>query len=163
MNPHPPYQAVAFDTLMALPKASKLGIFAAVLAFTMLGGSWWLQHRSHPGPSGVDNPLPYRYTATGQVTGLTSLGNAGCRVQIRLHQWVSMSAGFTLAEMPQRGQVYSVLANTEQCTALEVALASLGNPNDLKNPRHIYYQVERRSGAWHMTQNPTAPLGCGGL
>lgn len=60
-------------------------------------------------------------------------------MQIELHQWVSLSDGFSLAEIPQKGQLYSVAANPEQCLALEVALASLDDPEDLKSPRHIYY------------------------
>jgi hypothetical protein len=75
-----------------------------------------------------------------------------------------LSDGFALAEMPQRGQLYSVGANLEQCMALEVALASLASSDDLKSPRHIYYQAAQLpSGEWRMTKNPSAPVGCGGL
>ncbi len=131
----------------------------AVLALLGLGSLWLHQHPH------AEQSVPYRsYTATGQVTALQPLGTEGCRVEIRLHQWVSLSDGFTLAEMPQRGQVYTVRASPEQCVALEVALASLGEPEDLQSPRHIYYQAgQLPSGSWHMTTNPTAPVGCGGL
>ncbi len=121
--------------------------------------SLWLR------PQSSDAPNSYRtYTATGQVVNVKALGANGCAVQIRLHQWVSLSDGFTLAEMPQRGQLYSIGADQEQCMALEVALASLASSDDLKSPRHIYYQAAQLpSGEWRMTKNPSAPVGCGGL
>ncbi len=72
----------------------------AVLALLLLAGGWLYPLLR------AENPVPYRsYTATGQITGLKTLGSKGCWVEIRLHQWVSLSDGFTLAEMPQRGQV----------------------------------------------------------
>ncbi|MDW8424976.1 MAG: hypothetical protein RMK51_03510 [Meiothermus sp.] len=125
----------------------------------------WPPKHERPLVSGANNQSPYRtYTATGQVVNVAALGARGCTVQVRLHQWVSLSDGFALAEIPQRGQVYALRANSEQCMALEVALASLGNPDDLKSPRHIYYEAgQMPSGEWRMTKNPSAPLGCGGL
>ncbi len=132
-----------------------LGVIAALAGV----GSLWLR----PQPS--DAPNSYRtYTATGEVVSVKTLGARGCAVRIRLHQWVSLSDGFALAEMPQRGQLYSVGADLEQCMALEVALASLAGSDDLKSPRHIYYQAAQLpSGEWRMTENPTAPVGCAGL
>ncbi|WP_027881737.1 hypothetical protein [Meiothermus rufus] len=139
---------------MTLSTSWKLGGIA-VLALLALG-SWWLHQRAH-----AEKSVPYlSYTATGQVTALQPLGTEGCRVEIRLHQWVSLSDGFTLAEIPQRGQVYTLRASPEQCVALEVALAS----GDQQNPGHIYYQAQQlSSGEWHVTQTPRLPLGCGGL
>ncbi|GEM84883.1 hypothetical protein MHY01S_30490 [Meiothermus hypogaeus NBRC 106114] len=123
--------------------------------------------RSHnnPQPASTDIQSPYRtYTATGQVMNVKAQGANGCAVLVRLHQWVSLSDGFALAEMPQKGQLYTVGASSEQCMALEVALASLGDAEDLSSPRHIYYEAgQLRSGEWRMTRNPSAPVGCGGL
>jgi hypothetical protein len=130
-----------------------------------MGGSQWMRSNGSAPPQSTDAQSPYRtYTATGQVTRVKALGGGGCQVQIKLHQWVSLSNGFTLAEMPQKGQLYWVAADPEQCMALEVALASLGNPEDLESPRHIYYKAGQfRSGVWRMTENPSAPVDCGGL
>lgn len=142
-----------------------LGRGVSALAALAVGGSLWMPSNGSPRPQSADTQSPYRtYTATGQVTNVKPLEAGGCQVQIRLHQWVSLSDGFTLAEMPQKGQLYSVGANAEQCVALEVALASLGDPENLEGPRHIYYTAgQLRSGEWRLTQNPSAPVGCGGL
>lgn len=137
----------------------------SALGALVVGVSLWMPSNGSPRPQSADTQSPYRtYTATGQVTNVVPLGAGGCQVQIKLHQWVSLSDGFTLAEMPQKGQLYSVGANAEQCMALEVALASLGDPEDLESPRHIYYKAgQLRWGEWRMIQNPSAPVGCGGL
>ncbi|MBO1438202.1 hypothetical protein [Meiothermus sp. CFH 77666] len=137
----------------------------ATLVALAVGGSLWMQSKNSPESITTDTQKPYRtYTATGQVMNVKAQGTSGCTVLVKLHQWISLSDGFALAEMPQKGQIYTVGANPEQCMALEVALASLGDPEDLKSPRHIYYEAgQLRSGEWHMTRNPSAPLGCGGL
>ncbi|WP_337870374.1 hypothetical protein [Meiothermus sp.] len=137
----------------------------AALAALVVGGGLWVRSKGIPQPGRTDSQSPYRtYTATGQVMNVKALGANGCTVQVKLHQWVSVSDGFTLAEMPQRGQLYTIGANAEQCMALQVALASLGDPEDLESPRHIYYKAAQlRSGEWHMAENPSAPVGCGGL
>ncbi len=134
------------------------------LAALVVGGSLWVRSSGTPQPRRTDSQSPYRtYTATGQVMNVKALGANGCTVQVKLHQWVSLSDGFTLAEMPQKGQLYTVGANAEQCMALQVALASLGDPED-QSPRHIYYKAgQLHSREWHMTENPSAPVGCGGL
>ncbi len=140
------------------------GGVAALIALAM-GGSLWTRSNSSPQPASTGIQSPYRtYTATGQVMSVKAQEANGCTVLVKLHQWVSLSDGFALAEMPQKGQIYTVRANSEQCMALEVALASLGDPEDLKSPRHIYYEAgQLRSGEWRMIRNPSAPLGCGGL
>jgi len=113
----------------------------------------------------IQEQAPYRgYTATGQVVRMEVLGSNGCMLQIKLHQWVSLKGSFTLAEMPQRGQLYTIKAAPEQCLALEVALASLAESDDLKSPRHVYYQAAQLpSGEWHIDGYPSAPADCGGL
>lgn len=137
----------------------------AALAVLAMGGNLWLRSHNSPQPADIDFQSPYRtYTATGQVMKVETQGAPGCIVRVKLHQWVSLSDGFALAEIPQKGQIYKIGANSEQCMALEVALASLGDPEDLKSPRHIYYEAgQLLSGEWRMTRNPAAPVGCGGL
>lgn len=117
-----------------------------------------------PKPAPDQTALYRSYTATGQVVGVKALAGGRCRVQVKLHSWSSLSPGFTLADTPRKGQVYAINATPQNCTALEVALAAQGSPDDLKSPRHIYYQAaQARSGDWVLTQAPQAPVGCGGL
>jgi hypothetical protein len=93
-----------------------------------------------------------------------ALAGGHCQVQVKLHSWSSLSDGFSLAEIPQKGKLYILRATPENCTALEVALASQGDPGDLKSPRHIYYKAgQARSGEWLLLEAPKAPVGCGGL
>lgn len=147
---------------MAWPKLGWMLGGVVALAALGLGGSLWMRNHT---PSQAGPADPYRtYTATGQVMHLKASGAGGCAVQIKLHQWVSLSDGFTLAEMPQRGQLYTIGATPEQCLALEVALASAGDREDPQSSRHIYYQAGQwPGGEWRMLGNPSAPLGCGGL
>ncbi|ADD27694.1 hypothetical protein [Meiothermus ruber] len=147
---------------MAWPKLWWMLGGLAALAALEAGSGLWVQSRK---AAQTQPPAPYRtYTATGQVMNLKALGSDGCVVQVRLHQWVSLSDGFALAEMPQRGQLYTIGATPEQCLALEVALASAGELEDPKSPRHIYYQAGQwPGGEWRMLGNPSAPRGCGGL
>ncbi|WP_297854723.1 hypothetical protein [Meiothermus sp.] len=140
-----------------------VGGVAALLALAM-GGSW-MRSKGSSQPHSGSPQSPYRtYSATGQVLNVSSQGANGCAVRVKLHQWVSLSDGFALAEMPQKGQIYTIGAAPEQCLALEVALASLTDPEDPQSPRHIYYEAgQLPSGDWRMIKNPSAPLGCSGL
>lgn len=104
------------------------------LAVLMTSEALWMQGSSSPEP-----PAPYRtYTATGQVIDVKTLGNQGCTVKIRMHQWVSISAGFPLGEIPQRGQIYTLRGASGQCQALQIVLASGRN---LEVPPHVYYKA----------------------
>lgn len=112
-----------------------------------MGEAWW----GKGAPSGP----PRAYSATAQVVALRPLGGGACRVQVRLHQWVSLSQGFSLEEIPQRGRLYDLWANPEQCAALQVAQVEAAG--------HIYYQASETSlGAWRLRGIPTAALGCAG-
>jgi hypothetical protein len=134
-----------------------VGTFAAL----MTAGFLWMRS---PG-RGIQEQTPYRsYTATGQVVRVEALGSDGCTLQIKLHQWVSLNGNFTLAEIPQRGQLYTIKATPSQCLTLEVALASLADGDDPKDPRHVFYQATQLpSGEWHMSGYPSTPVDCGGL
>lgn len=136
---------------------------AGLVGLAGLGWAWW----PRPSPQPASSPAPsaeLRYTATGQVLGVKALGSAGCQVRVKLHQWLNISEGFGLAEIPQKGQVYLIGASPDQCLAVEVALAAQGDPDDLESPRHINYTAQQTGGGpWRLTQNPTAPTGCSGL
>ncbi|MER3483301.1 MAG: hypothetical protein C4332_09335 [Meiothermus sp.] len=117
-----------------------------------------------PKPAPDANAIYRSYTATAQVMKVKALSGGSCSVQVKMHTWSSLSEGFTLAQIPRKGQLYDLNATSANCTALEVALASQGDPNDLKSPRHIYYKAgQARSGQWIMLEAPKAPVGCGGL
>lgn len=116
-------------------------------------------------PAPADNSGPYRfYSGSGQVLAVKALAGGRCQVSLKFHSWLSLSDGFSLGEIPQKGQQYRLMGQGEQCVALEVALASQGDPGDLKSPRHIAYRAgQLRSGEWVLTEPPRAPVGCSGL
>ncbi|RIH89032.1 hypothetical protein Mlute_00441 [Meiothermus luteus] len=106
------------------------------------------------GGKAPDGP-PRAYSATAQVVALRPLEGGGCWVRVRLHQWVSLSQGFALGEIPQRGRFYVLWASSEGCVALQVAQAEAAG--------HIYYQArEAPRGGWRMSGVPAVPLGCAG-
>lgn len=125
------------------------------LAALSLGLALWPRLRAD------SSPVYRSYTATAQVLKVEALTGGKCGVQVKLHSWSSLSDGFSLAEIPQKGKLYTLHATPENCTALEAALTS---PGDLKSPRHIYYKAgQARSGEWLLLEAPKAPVGCGGL
>jgi hypothetical protein len=100
------------------------------------------------------------YTATGLVQNMDALEGGACMVQLKLHEWTSMSAGFSLAEMPRADQLYTVLADADNCLAIQVALSEGLQGENVKG--HIYYTAgQRPDGSWYFITRPKAPVGCG--
>jgi len=99
------------------------------------------------------------YTATAQIQQVEGMAR-GCKVTVKFHEWHSLSPGFKLHEIPQKGQNYTLYAQPEQCAALEVIQAEKGSRPELTG--HIVYTAgENRSGRWYMLSEPRPPLGCG--
>lgn len=116
----------------------------------------WLQ----PPDITAEAQSTYRnYTATAQIQQIKGMGQ-GCEVTVKFHEWHSLSPGFKLNEIPQKGQNYTLYARPEQCAALEVIQAEKGSRPELTG--HIVYTAgENRSGRWYMLSQPRPPLGCG--
>lgn len=146
-------------------RSSRLWWLLPLLVLGAVGVGWWAKP-TPGGPQGnpADETVRRSYTATAQVLSVRARPGGGCGLQVRLHSWSSLSNGFALAEIPQKGQLYTLRAAPQHCMALEVALAAQGDPEDLKSPRHIYYKAGQvRSGEWVLLEAPKAPQGCGGL
>jgi hypothetical protein len=136
--------------------------FWALLGLLLLAGIdvavRWLQ------PPNLDLAAEARstyrnYTATAQIQQVEGMAR-GCKVTVKFHEWHSLSPGFKLHEIPQKGQNYTLYAQPEQCAALEVIQAEKGSRPELTG--HIVYTAgENRSGRWYMLSEPRPPLGCG--
>jgi hypothetical protein len=122
------------------------------------------QMSNHPSLQTDASGFYRSYTGTAQVMGVKAISGGRCRIDVKFHSWLSITQGFPLAEIPQKGQRYQIVGEADQCLAVEVALASQGNPNDLESPRHIAYKAgQTPSGEWRLSGTPKAPVGCNGL
>ena len=100
------------------------------------------------------------YTGTGLVQKIEALKGGACKVHLKLHEWTSMSTGFSLAEMPRAGNLYRVEADADNCLAIQVALSEGIQGESVKG--HIYYTAgQREGGSWYFMTRPKAPVGCG--
>jgi hypothetical protein len=133
-----------------------------LLLIALGGGAFLLKDPGPVQPSTVSPAASSErnYTGTGLVQRIEALQNGACRVGLKLHQWTSLSPGFSLAEMPRAGQFYTVEASPEHCLAIQVALSEGLQGESVKG--HIYYTAaEGKNGSWYFMTPPKAPVGCG--
>jgi hypothetical protein len=95
-----------------------------------------------------------KFTATGLVENVSSRGDT-CTVKVAVYDWINLSQGFRLSEIPSRSERYYVRGQGETCQALTVAMAS--------TEQHIGFEAGRSGKTWYFTKNPTSAVGCGGM
>ena len=95
------------------------------------------------------------FSATGLVEDIDSRAGGRCTVQIALYDWVNLSPGFPIGEIPAESDRYMLHGTGEVCQAVSVAMASTSG--------HIGFRATRASRKWHFVDRPTPALGCGGL
>jgi hypothetical protein len=78
-----------------------------------------------------------------------------CKTQIAIYDWLSISEGFPLADMPSRNMRYRFAAEGYTCVALELAIAM--------GQGHIGFEAIRLEGKWQFANTPVAAASCGGL
>ena len=123
----------------------------------LLGGSLgagafiWLfvwQDRHFP------NTFELDFTATGLVEQVT-FEEERCTVQVAVYDWISLSQGFELGEIPQQDERYYLQGEGAACQAVNVAMAATQN--------HIGFKAGRSGNEWYLLEPPTPAAGCGGL
>lgn len=103
-------------------------------------------------------PFPTTFDLTFSATGLVEnveYKKERCLVKVAVYDWVNLSQGFELAEIPGRSDRYYLHGQGEACQALTVAMAS--------TKQHIGFQVGRSGKDWYFVANPTSAVGCGGM
>jgi hypothetical protein len=94
------------------------------------------------------------FSATGLVEQVEVTGK-GCTVKVAVYDWINLSQGFELSEIPGRSDRYYLHGVGEACQALTVAMAS--------TEQHIGFEVGRSGKNWYFTSNPAAAAACGGM
>jgi hypothetical protein len=95
-----------------------------------------------------------QFSATGLVEDVAYQGDT-CTVKVAIYDWVNLSQGFELSEIPGRSDRYFVRGQGESCQALTVAMAA--------TEQHIGFQAGRAGKTWYFVQNPISAVGCGGM
>jgi hypothetical protein len=124
----------------------------AILIFCVLTGvgfALW-QSRATPLPTNFD----LTFSATGLVERVDHKKDT-CVVKVAIYDWVNLSQGFELSEIPSRSDRYYLRGQGEACQALTVAMAATS--------QHIGFQVGRSGKDWYFVANPTSAVGCGGM
>ena len=104
--------------------------------------------------SAIPNAFDLDFRAFGYVEGIHDT-NSGCEVEVAIYEWVNLSPGFDIGEIPRQNDRYSLLGDRDSCQALTVAMASTG--------QHIGFEAGRARGRWYLSDRPSAAYGCGGL
>jgi hypothetical protein len=94
------------------------------------------------------------FSATGLVEKV-EFKKESCIVKVAVYDWVNLSQGFSLSEIPARSDRYYLHGQGENCQALTVALAA--------TQQHISFQAGRAGKDWYFLANPSAAVGCGGM
>lgn len=126
-------------------------LIAALLATVAIAGAALAPRL---GSARVPTTFDLDFRAFGYVESVEEL-RGGCRVQIAVYEWVNLSPGFELAEIPQQDDRYRLTGATEHCQALTVAMAATG--------QHIGFEAGRVGARWYLSDRPFAAFGCGGL
>ncbi len=95
-----------------------------------------------------------QFSATGLVENVVYKKDT-CTVKVAVYDWINLSEGFELAEIPQRSDRYSLQGQGEACQALTVAMAATS--------QHIGFQAGRSGENWYLAASPIAATACGGM
>jgi hypothetical protein len=94
------------------------------------------------------------FAATGLVEDVRYKADT-CTVKVAVYDWINLSPGFALSEIPSRSDRYYLRGQGETCQALTVAMAA--------TEQHIGFQVGRAEKNWYFLANPSAAENCGGM
>jgi hypothetical protein len=132
-------------------------VFPLLICCVLVGASLIIwQARANPNFPDLSSPNAFdvHFSATGLVENVTYEGKT-CTVKVAIYDWINLSQGFTLSEIPSRSDRYYLRGQGEACQALTVAMAS--------TEQHIGFQAGRSGKHWYFMKNPTSAVGCGGM
>jgi len=129
--------------------------FASIAILVSLGVAFaaytWTSNSDVKTPQTFD----LSFAGTGLVEAIETPKKGACVVQVALYDWITISQGFELSEIPQQNERYYLRGEGETCRALTVAMASTNN--------HIGFEAGLGGNDWYFTETPAPALGCGGL
>jgi hypothetical protein len=126
-------------------------VFPGLICCVLAGAGFGLwKARTTAFPTSFD----LTFSATGLVEKVDYQKN-DCIVKVAIYDWVNLSQGFELSEIPSRSDRYYLHGQGEACQALTVAMAATS--------QHIGFQVGRSGKDWYFVANPTSAVGCGGM
>lgn len=104
--------------------------------------------------AGIPDDFELDFRAFGYVEAVRDT-RGGCEVDLAIFEWVNLSPGFDIAEIPRQNDRYTLIGERDSCQALTVAMAATG--------QHISFGAGRSRGRWYFLDRPSAAYGCGGL
>lgn len=126
-------------------------MIALLISGLGVGAYVWNTQRIHSTPESFD----LSFAGTGLVEAIESPRKGKCIVQVALYDWITISQGFELSEIPQQNERYYLRGEGETCQALTVAMASTNN--------HIGFEAGLAGDSWYFAETPAPAVGCGGL
>jgi hypothetical protein len=127
-------------------------VSSILTAVTLLAaGFFFWKARANPVfPTSFD----LEFAATGLVEDVKYKADT-CTAKVAVYDWINLSPGFEIADIPSRSDRYYLRGQGESCQALTVAMAT--------TEQHIGFEVGRSEKDWYFLANPTAAENCGGM
>ncbi|PZA06457.1 MULTISPECIES: hypothetical protein [unclassified Meiothermus] len=139
----------------------RVGLGVAIAALLGIGGTLGASYALDLLRSNEPQIYTRSYSGFGYVNAVEGLPQGRCKLSLKLYNWVSLSPGFSLSDMPRAQATYTLYGHAKECQGLEITLASGKNTKDYG---HIFFTAgQTRSGTWFLAEAPRPPTGCGFL
>ena len=125
-------------------------LYPVLMIAALAGGLLFWQAQGSTFPTSFD----LTFSATGLVENV-AYERDSCKVKVAIYDWINLSQGFELSDIPSRSDRYLLHGQGETCDALTVAMVS--------TEQHIGFQAGRSGKDWYFVTNPNAAVGCGGM
>jgi hypothetical protein len=129
---------------------AKILPFLTIITLLAVGFFFWKARANSAFPTSFE----LEFAATGLVEDVKYKADT-CTVKVAVYDWINLSPGFELSEIPARSDRYYLRGQGETCQALTVAMAA--------TEQHIGFHVGRSEKNWYFLANPTAAENCGGM
>ena len=129
-------------------KQTQLWVFLILMLSTTVAINFVQQSRAFP------SSFEKNFAGTGVVEDIQSHGSR-CTLKVALYDWLNLSKGFPLTEIPSRNDRFLIVGENDLCNAAMVASTTANG--------HIAFSAGSVKNKWYLTENPIAGAGCGGL
>ena len=129
-------------------KQTQLWIFLALMLVATVSLNLLKQSRAYP------SSFEKNFAGTGLVEDIQSSGSR-CTLKVAIYDWLNLSKGFPLTEIPSRNDRFWIVGENDLCSAALVASTSANG--------QIAFSAGSVKDKWYFTENPNAGAGCGGF